>query len=73
MILRRLTTAFRQPDWFTLTVCPRSAKSGLAVGRQPNDRTELTLPDAEVSHRSQLALSRVLLRVEASARKAQGT
>jgi hypothetical protein len=32
--------------------CPSSANSSLAEARQPNDRTEVTLPDAEIDHRN---------------------
>lgn len=34
--------------------CPKSAISGLAQVKQPNDRTEPTLPDAETDCRSAL-------------------
>ena len=37
------------PDWRL-----HSANSSLAAVRQPNDRTEVTLPDAEIDYRGQL-------------------
>lgn len=35
-----------------LNQCPSSAKSGLVLAKQRNDRTEATLPDAEPDDRS---------------------
>jgi hypothetical protein len=32
--------------------CPSSAKSCLVSAKQPNDRTEVTLPDFETDYRS---------------------
>jgi hypothetical protein len=54
MILRRLNTAFRKQAWFTLSVRPLSANSGLITVRPPNDWAEVALPDADPYDQSQL-------------------
>jgi hypothetical protein len=45
---------------FRFNVAFESAISGLAMVRRSNDKTEVTLPDAEVDHRSRPGPKRAL-------------